>query len=373
MHNVEVLSRAFPARINAVEALIQATNTRTNNAAQLRQAASALDSAGPLYGRASTAAVYAAFAELLRIVALLVEWRAAVLEAGLDAERFLRGAKERHRLWVMEYGATDPTACLAEAGAQVIALSSIEEVSLVCHRIVSTPLPIGVFSDEYPRFSTLENVDDKEKEDDPPELAIAFLRFIIDGVPADETHFLTPGEAHDLEIEVRVSRWPDGAEGLSLSPISIEPTANYDFPTFEFPRPSGDPPFQMQKRGRAILRVPQSLQAQPFEFKYTGSFLPIAVEQPVAIVGQRTLRIEGYDLARAPVTGYVGIDLRLLRVRDELRTQPLITSADQKNVLTVLTPLCSLAGRALQDALFRKTCSEADFQAEVRNGGRQLS
>ncbi len=36
MQSVAVLSLAYPARISATEALVQAIQTRTNNAAQLR-------------------------------------------------------------------------------------------------------------------------------------------------------------------------------------------------------------------------------------------------------------------------------------------------------------------------------------------------
>jgi len=368
MQNVSVLSQAFPARISAVETLVQSVQTRTNNAAQLRQAASQLDSAGPLYGRASTAVVYAAFAELLRTIAMLVEWRAAVLNAETDADRFLRGAKERHRLWLEEYGAADSAARLVEASSGVQTASSIENVGTVCQGIARTPLPIGVFALEHAvaRWPVPREKANEDKND-PPELIVAFLRFFIDGASADETHFLAPGEMHDLEIEVRVSRWPDSADSLSLSPVTIEPKSSYDFPVFQFIRPVGDPPFRMQQRGRVILRAPQGLQARPFEFRYTASFSPIAAEQPVAVVGQRTLRIEGFDLNRAPVTGYAAIDRKLLQVRDQLRTQPLITVAELGSVLTVLTPLCCLAGRALQDALFKGTCGESQFQADVRN------
>ncbi|WP_172167971.1 hypothetical protein, partial [Paraburkholderia elongata] len=373
MQNVAVLSRTYPARISAVEALIQAVQTRTNNAANLRDAASELDRAGPLYGRASTAVVYAAFAELLRTVAMLVEWRAAVLNADVDADRFLRGAKARHQLWVTEYSGTDAITRLLEAASDVDKIDSIENVGAVCRSVACTPLPIGVFAEAQVGSRLLgRNEERTEEMDDPPELAVAFLRFVIDGVPADETHFLSPGDAHDLEIEVRVSRWPDSADSLSLSPVTIEPKSNYDFPVFQFTRPSGDPPFRMLQRGRAVLKVPQSLQARPFEFRYTASFSPIATEQPIAVVGQRTLRIEGFDLRQAPITGYAGIDRKLIQVRDLLRGRPLITAVELSDVLTVLTPLASLAGRALQDALFRRTCSEADFQADVRNELRRI-
>jgi hypothetical protein len=375
MPNVEVLSQAFPARIRGVEALIAASQSRTDNAAQLRQAAVDLDYAGPQFGRASTAVAYAAFAELLRTAAMLVEWRTALLNAEIEANRYLRGAKERHRLWLTEFPPTEASARLIGASDGIEAIELIEDLKGLFKRIASTPLPIGVYADERPfsrtRQSEGQKGDKAEEPPEPPELAIAFLSFLIDNVPAGETHFLTPGEAHDLAIEVRVSRWPETAVGLRLSPVSIESKSTYDFPSFEFLRPTGNPPFVMQQRGRAVLNAPQSLYARPFEFKYMASFTPAIAEQPVAVVGQRTLLIEGFDLSRTPITGYRDIDRKILTIRDKLRVQPWITAGDLDGVLNIVASLGNLAGRALQDALFKKTCKEADFQAEVRNDLRR--
>ena len=87
----------------------------------MRQAADELDRVGPLYGRASTAGIYAAFAELLRTVALLIEWRAGVLTAQADADRYLRAAKAQYQLWFTEYGKVEAVAPLARASAGVAA------------------------------------------------------------------------------------------------------------------------------------------------------------------------------------------------------------------------------------------------------------
>ncbi|MCC7085510.1 MAG: hypothetical protein IT427_10935 [Pirellulales bacterium] len=368
MHVTPVLSQAFPARIKAVESLVQAIPTRGGHPDDLRRAADELDKTGLLYGRASTGAAYSAFAQLVRIAALLVEWRAGVLGAVPDADRFLRAAKENYRLWVQEYADSSSIGGLKRAGAHIDNVTTFEDVGPVCQALAITPLPLGVFAHEFAglRIPTTD-FDDDETREEPQELAIAFLRFVIDGVPAVETHFLTPGEMHDLELEVRVSRWPDSATELQLSPVSIEPKSTYDFPVFRFYRPRGEPPYTMQQRGRAILNSPQSLNARPFEFRYTASFAPQAAEQPVAVVGQRTLRIEGFDLVRAPVTGYRGIDQKLVEIRNTLRRQSLITAKDLESLLIVLTSLGKLAGRALQDALFDDACGEAQFQVAIRD------
>ncbi len=368
MKSAVILSKGYSARIEAVEALLRAADDQAADPEQLRTAANRLDESSALYGRASTGIAYSALADVLRITAMLVEWRSAVLEAKPDADRFLRAAIERHKSWLSEYGAPELLQPLAVAIDTSSTWSSIGDVGEFCKRIAATPLPIGVFAPETGSLR-LPNVQAKEEEKEPApvELAVAFLRFAIDDVPAAETHFLTPREAHDLEIEVRVSRWPDKAQTLELAPVTIETSASYDFPRFSFGRPEGKPPFILKQRGRAVLNVAQALHARPFEFKYAAQFRPNTVEQPVAVVGQRTLRIEGIDLSKAPLTGYHRVDRRLIDVRDQLRAQPAMNPEDLAAALVVLTPLASLAARALQDSIFRGTWPEAKFQMWVRD------
>ena len=150
-------------------------------------------------------------------------------------------------------------------------------------------LPLGVFGDDsdMPRVSSRQHSDKQEKPE-PAELAVAFLRFVIDGVPAAETHFLTPGEAHDLEVEVRVSRWPEHANTLRLTPVTIELKSSYEFPDFEFARPTGDPPFRMEQRQRAMLRVPQWL---------TGPAIRIQICRELRTQGVRRARRGGATVA----------------------------------------------------------------------------
>lgn len=368
MKSAVILSQAYSARIEAVEALLRVADDQSADPAQLRTAANSLDATSVLYGRASTGIAYSALADVLRIAAMLVEWRSAVLEAKSDADRFLRAAIEHHKSWLSEYGASELLQPLAAAIDTSPTLSSTGDVGAICRRIAATPLPIGVFATGTSGLRLPEGQsEEKENEPAPVELAVAFLRFAIDRVPAAETHFITPRETHDLEIEVRVSRWPDKAQTLELAPVTIEAPASYDFPRFSFGRPDGKPPFILKQRGRAVLNVAQGLHARPFEFKYAAQFQPNAAEQPVAVVGQRTLRIEAIDLSRAPLTGYREVDRRLIEMRDQLRAQPAMNPEDLGATLVVLTALASLAARALQDSIFRGTWAEAKFQTWVRD------
>jgi len=366
MKSTVILSEAYSARVSALQALLRAAEDNASDPEDLRASATGLDEASILYGSVSTGIAYSAFADLLRIVAMLVEWRSAVLRAEPNADRFIRAAIERHKLWLSEHGTNE---LLPQLMSSIEALpnSSISDVGGICRRVAATPLAIGVFTSETHGLRLPQMFKKEEKEPAPIDLAVAFLRFAIDGRPAGETHHLTPRETHDLEIEVRVSRWPEEAQKLELAPATIEAAATYDFPRFSFSRAEGKAPYVLKQRGRAVLNVAQNLNARPFEFKYAAQFYPNTAEQPVAVVGQRTLRIEGIDIDKAPLTGYRGIDRRLIDIRDQLRVQPGIYSDDVKNALTILTTLGSLAARALQDDLFSGEWSEAKFQDEVRN------
>jgi hypothetical protein len=370
MWNGAILSGVYSARIDAAEALLAAADRRVANGARLRTLANALDEVTTRYGDARVALAYSAFASLMRTVAMLVDWRAAVLEAAVESDRFLRSGRELHRAWLEEYGEREETEGLASAASAISDLDGIAEVGPLCRAVGSVPLPICIYAADTRRriLPPEEEWDEDDRGPAPPELTVAFIRFDVDGQPAGETHFLTPKEVHDLKIEVSISRWPNQAEILRLAPVTIESSSTYDFPTFSFSRPSGDPPYHLKGRGRAILHVAQGLRARPFEFRYAADFEPAGVEQPVAVVGHRNLRMDGID---RPITGYHGVDRRILEIRDALRLRPLVTPEDVTNTLTLLAALGSLAGQAVQDHLFPEPLDEAAFQAFVRGYLRQ--
>ena len=363
-----ILSETFDGRLEAAEGLSAAAGPRGGDAAALRQAAGSLDAAAARFVDAGIGAAYSAFAELVRIAALLVEWRHGVLEAEPDPDRHKRGALERLRLWRTEYGERVATAGLAGAVAELTQATSVAEVGALCGSLSQTPLPVGMYGDKQKRMEAGPFANRKAKEDEPPpELNVAFLSFTVDGEPADQLHFLTPNETHDLEIEVRVSRWPDGVAELRLPPVTVEAASAYEFPAFTLTRPAGDPPYTMRQRARAIIKAAQALRAQPFEFRYAAEFWPKETEQPISVVGHRTLRIESIDVRRSPLTGYPGMDGRLLEVRNLLRRQPAMPSVDLESAMTLAVPLAGLAARAVGDALFPAAIRERDFQVAIRD------
>ena len=359
----EILSTAYSARIDAVGALHAAGLGAANDIALLKSAGIELRLSVAEYGDAPTATHYAALADLVQMVELLLEWRAAVLGAGADAQRFVIAAKERSAVWPQTYGSEAPLDGLRAVAEAIANVQAVSEVAKIATNLAAVPLPVGLYSIP-PREHTPDR-DIDEREETPAELQVAFLKFTIDGTSVAETHYLSPGETHDLDVEVRVSRWPKGATALVLEPITIEPSGTYQLPTFSIDAPLGEGPFRLTKQGRAILAVPQHFGARPYEFKYIAHFLPANSEQPVETVGQRTLLLEGINTSLHPFTGYINIDRKLMTIRNHLRAASGISQQELADTLTLAAALANLAGQARQDNYFKAVISEAEFQKQV--------
>ena len=296
-----VLTPTFSARLTAADLLRAAGGRDGGDPDGLRAAAAVIDAQAARLSDTQISVTHTAFAELIRVAAQIVDWRAAVVDATVDADRFLRAGQVRLDAWREEFGSRSGPVTFEAIVNAMAGLDRPAEVGHLCLRLASIPLPLGVDGDDRRSWAAARAKPDGQKnEAAPAELRVAFLSFSVDGVAAATVDHLTPDETHDLEIEVRISRWPEDATMLRLAPVSIEVANSYDLPTFEFARPDGDPPYVCRQRGRAKIHGGQALRAQPFEFRYAAEFAPQASEQPVAVVGHRTLRFESIDVSRSP-------------------------------------------------------------------------
>lgn len=363
-----VLVPTFSTRLAAANLLRAASECDGGDPDGLRAVATAIDDHATHLSDTQIAVTHTAFAELIRVAAQLVDWRAAVIGAAVDADRFLRAAHVRLNAWREEFGARSVAGIFRAVADALAALDRPADVGHTCLQLASVPLPLGVDGDERESWATVRaKRDGQVTELTPAELRVAFLSFSVDGVAAATIDHLTPNETHDLEIEARISRWPDNATTLRLAPVSIEVANSYDLPTFEFARPVGEPPYVCRQRGRAKIYGGQALRAQPFEFRYAAEFAPQASEQPVAVVGHRTLRFESIDVSRSPLTGDPAVDTRLLELRNQVRGSTAVPAADLEAAMSLAISLSRLAVRAVADNIFRTPLSEKDFQNETRD------
>lgn len=359
----EILSEVYSARIQAIEALTQAqAGPSAAQVIALAEAVKAVDNASQAYGDATTRRVYEVFAELVRVAGFLCEWKLAIVEATPDGDRFLRAAKERSQALKVE--GEEGLEALGKLALSVEQIGTVAQANSFFHELEAIPLPVGLYQ-VTPKEAFHLPVPNEPSEE-KPQLAVAFLEFTIGGRPLTDVHFIAPHLMHDLDITVRVSRWPDKAERLVLRPVTVEHADIYQLPSFEFLAPTGNGPFKFTGHNRAIIKVAQSIHARPLEFKYVAEFEPLGVEQPIEVVGQRTLRLEAADWQREPRTGYVNIDKRLLEIRDQLRGMSGVSEDDIAEALTVVVSLGKLAGQAVQDNAFPNVYKEKEFQLETR-------
>jgi len=361
----EIHSEVYSTRIDALEALNLVAKGTPGHEVHLHKAAERVRGSAGLYGSARNATLFTALSELLEQVALLADWRAAVLTAASDSDRFRKAASTRAHTWIEANKDVASLSVLGQAAERIKSAQDVSDVAKIAALLAATPLPVGLFAIPVESFPMMRDAD--ETREKPEKLTVAFVKFTVDGKPLEEIHSLTPGELHDLDIEVRVSRWPQGATGLIIEPITVEQASTYQMPVFSFPAPSGSGPFQLREKGRVHLFVPHHMNARPFEFKYVAKFAPHSAEQPVSIVGQRTLLLEGIDLARNPITGYPNLDVKFMEVRDRLRQTPGVLQEELLDALALLAPIANYAGQVVQDNLYDSAVSEGEFQKRMRS------
>lgn len=357
-----VLAQAYPSRIAAIEAI--AVYPDTAGGEELRARAEAVLSAAQLFGAAEAARDWQAFGVALEVLGLLADWSEAVHTATVDADRYLRAGQLRYRRFAGDvhssFGLT-----LVAALAPINDDLDVSAVPALRAAVAQLEMPVAIFGMEKRDRSEPLVVDDVPAKSE--QIAVAFLEFMIDGKPADTVHSLSAGQVHDLDLTIRVSRWPEDAERLVIEPVSIEPPSTWDFQPFEFLKPDGPPPYVFQRQGRMALHASQGFNARPLEFRYAAEFQP-RPERDVSIVlaGQRTLRLDGTDTSRHPLTGYGELDAKIIQLREKLRREPLISETDVRDLLMLLTPVANLMGQAVQDKRYPKPIDESVFQNDLQ-------
>lgn len=359
-----ILEAAFPSRVRAVGALLAPAGP---DAAEILMAAAKAvrDTLGRIHDDGGQAN-WQALAEGVAIAAKLRSWHRAVRAGETDADRFLRAA----RLQLSEWQVAD-TGYGHELKAVLAAIEgefTASQVGDLLASIARVPFPVSLYTSDPPRDRpdwALAGAGTGRAGKTRPEFAVAFLEFRINGREAAVVHRLSADQLHDLELKVRVSRWPDGAERLVLKPVTVEPDDIWSLPEFEFARPAGDAPFLLEALGRLSIRARLALGARPLEFLYSAEFQPVSAEQPVAVAGQRSLRLDSSENRHHLETGYPSLDAKLVELRDRLRDEPRVPESEIGTALHLLKPLVNLVGQAVQDNRFPEPVDEATFEEVV--------
>ena len=349
--------QSFSYRLSALKAIERGDDEA------IQAEASKIKDISEMFGSLHPAIELRAFSEILDCLTFAQRWINAVRDADAHSERFRDACRLRAKE-TLEKRLDNEATALDSILSDLAEINSPATLADLKSRVLRTPLPFGVWADEYKIGFPVGNTE----SDMPEHIEIVFVKFEIDGQPAKEIDTLSPNILHDIKIDIRVSRWPDSADQLIVTPVSMEPSDTYDLPTFVIDRPTGEhgnTPYVFNKTGRLLLKMPTAISANPLEFKYRAVFEPSRFEQSPEIFGHRTLRIESHDFSTHTFSGYAEIDSKLLELRNDLRMFPGLPHEDISHVLEVCAGLGSLAGQALSDDLFPEGTKEKEFQTEV--------
>ncbi len=365
--NFGIFHRASTSRIEVVAALSGALKPSPQDFDRLKEASLELEATISEIGQGDVEDQYRAYHTAIAIFVLLAEWKHAIRNAEPDAQRYLVSAKlkssEVDRSF--SFAADERLDVFLE---QVESLKSVDELTVIHGQLKRWTLPLLLFANLRDRGFGGPRVpvsNENSTEPEKLETTVAFLKFDIDGDPAKQWNYLKPGTSYDLSIEVRVSNWPQSANLLSLTPVTVDVREQGWLPSFRFEKPEGDGPFTLTGTGRAVLEVAHSFGSRPYEFLYAAEFDDTSNCRDVAIVGHRRLLLEGSDVASNPLTGFSNVDRHLLSVRDKLRSFPGLNSDDVANTMIVLGGLGNIAAQALREGLFQGGTSESAFQKEA--------
>lgn len=365
--NFEIFRRSFSSRVEVATSLTGALKSSPDDFERLKKACLDLEATISECARGDVEDQYRAYHTAIAIFVLLAEWKHAIRNAEPDAQRFLSSAKlktsEVDRS--LSFAADERLVTFLD---QVEALKSVDELNAIQDHLKRWTLPLLLFANLRDRdFGgiRLPGFIGSSEEPEKLETTVAFLKFNIDGEPANHWNYLKPGTSYDLTIEVRVSNWPKSARVLLLTPVTIDIREQNWLPSFRFEKPEGGGPFILTGTGRAVLEVAHSFGSRPYEFLYAAEFDDTSTCRDVAIVGHRKLLLEGSDVTSNPLTGFSNVDRHLLRVRNKLRTFPGLHSDDVANTMIILGGLGNIAAQALKGGLFAAGTSEAQFQGKA--------
>lgn len=362
--NIEIFHRAFYSRIEVAAALQGVLQPSPHDFERLKAACLELEATISEIGQDDLKDQYSAYHTAIDIFVLLVEWKYAIRNAERDAQRFLNSAKLKASEVDKSFSFAADERLDAFLG-QVEDLKSVQQLTAVQEHLKRWTLPLLLFSnlqDQGFGGLHLPIPSGSSEQSEKSETTVAFLKFEIDGEPAEHWNYLKPGTSYDLSIEVRVSNWPKSARVLSLMPVTVDIREWNWLPSFKFERPEGDGPFILTGTGRAVLEVAHSFGSRPYEFLYAAEFDDTSNCKDVAIIGHRRLLLEGSDVTSNPLTGFSNVDRHLLKVRNKLRTIPGLHSEDVANTMVVLGGLGNIAAQALKSGLFESGTSESQFQ-----------
>ena len=348
--DVAALIRARSELIDALQAV--AEGSRDANALQ-----AAVERYGAVAVRGREGDVVTAYSVALDALVHAVRWTDAAWRAEESAERHATAARLRAAQLLGRADDRWPDG-LREAVTGLESLTGHEVPARAAASLSRVSLPVRLTD----LFRDTEASPHFGREPDEPEAPAVALMMRLHGEPVMRPTILQPGALHQLEVEARVTEWPEAATALEITFMSVHPrdflyVSDLRFTPDELTqsleirvagaRPSGDPPLGLTAR---------------------ASFL--SEERPLhaRLAGNTTLEIVTFDAGSAAPVNIPTAALRLQQMMGELSNAlPQLSVDDRRDARLLLEGVVTFAHTMLDDRLGQQEeVNESWFQRELR-------
>ena len=298
-----------------------------------------------------------AFIELTEALAHAIRWTQGVWSAEEDAARHATAARLRANRALSSMDDRWPSA-LREAAQGLDALENLDAPARIAALLGEVPLP--------PRLTDLYRPRDQERsfEPEPAEAETPSAAILIrhQGEPVMRPTVVRPGALHQFEVEVRVTQWPEEADELEVTFLSIHPRDFLYASGVRFTRNAMRQPLEIRVAGeRPPDHPPLALTAQ-------AVFLVDDERQGVRLAGNTTLEIVTFDADTAQPLAMPTAALRLQEMMNELSNAiPTLDAGVRRDARLLLEAVVRFAHTVLDDRLGRHDdINEAWFQQELQ-------
>jgi hypothetical protein len=318
----------------------------------------------------------------IRVAAQLSRWTGAYRRAEMDADRYLRAAKQRAidvAATIAGRAETDTppehlTSPLLAALSSVASITSVADAEAAVRLIALLPTAVPAGRRKARKWTpagwTVAGGERSARTDErmPP---IAFLQFHLNGVEFGDPHLVRADVVHDIRVDARLSQWPEGATRVEFLPLHVEPADIMHLPSFAFAKAEHTQegvPVDLQSSGRFRITAPQDLLARPLGVSYTVvAYAADGTTERLVVQGQQHLAFRSYDLEANPITGFRDLDRRLLELRDDARRRTGLDDEELTRFMTLLAGAGRIAAQSVADNRYRGDWSEDAFHDDVRD------
>lgn len=343
--------------IPARSALVDALNLVARGSRDVGPLESALAGFRAAAGSLRQGDVVWGFVEVVEALVHAVRWTDAAWTAEQGADRHATAARLRAERTSSSVNDRWPSG-LREAASKLQALESHDAPAQAAGCLSAVPLP--------PRLTDLyrsSNGRSFTRESAAVSVPAVALLIRLQGEPVMRPTVVQPGALHQFEVEARVTEWPDEAEALEITFLSVYPRDFLYVSEVRFTKDALKQPLEIRVAG---ARPPSD---PPLGLTARATFLVNGEPQSAHLTGNTTLELVTFDPGTATPLNMPTAALRLQQMMGELSNAlPKLDVSVRRDARLLLEAVTTFAHTALDDRLGRhEDVDEAWFQRELRS------